>query len=295
MTASDDNIQRPTRGGGEALSDMVVEGDGQRLHLRTPLMMESLLNKDLIEQTWVSEELSILPEANLVHLGGLSILDRGRKAVFPLIEEIVSARQSHQIILGMGGGIRERHTYAICSELDLPTGAMAQLAGATNEQNAILIYNLLAKHNGIRLSRENFHKFPFYLATGAIPVIVDMPPYHFWEHPEEGKRIPQHRPDCGTYLISEVYSCRSCIFLKDVDGLYTADPRKFSDAELIPEISTSELLAMNLPDLPIERSLIDILHLARNSTEIRIVNGLVPGNLSRALAREDVGTRIYKG
>jgi len=94
-----------------------------------------------------------------------------------------------------------------------------------------------------------------------------MPPYHFWEHPQEGTRIPQHRPDCGSYLVSEVYSCRACIFLKDVDGLYTADPRKDPKAELIPEISTTELKELNLPDLPVERSLIDILHLARNTTE----------------------------
>lgn len=66
-------------------------------------------------------------------------------------------------------------------------------------------------------------------------------------------------------------------------------------ASIEPEISTSELLELNLPDLPIERSLIDILHLARNSTEVRIVNGQVPGNLTRALDGEAVGTRIYKG
>ena len=52
---------------------------------------------------------------------------------------------------------------------------------------------------------------------------------------------------------------------------------------------------MNLPDLPIERSLIDILHIARNSKEIRIVNGLVRGNLTKTLDGEAVGTRIYKG
>lgn len=291
--SDDPSVQNGASDG--TLTDLVFEGDKQRVHLNTPLMMESLMNKELIERTYIPREVAVLPEANLVHLGGISIMDRGKKVLFPLIEEIAEVRPRHQIILGVGGGIRERHTYAICSDLDLPTGALAQLAGATNEQNAIMVYNLLAKHDGIRLSRENFHKIPFYLSAGATPVTVDMPPYHFWEHPKEGTRLPQHRPDCGTYLVSEVYSCRSCIFLKDVDGLYTADPRKDPEAELIPEISTSELLEMNLPDLPIERSLIDILHIARNSREIRIVNGLVRGNLTKALDGEPVGTRIYQG
>jgi len=104
-----------------------------------------------------------------------------------------------------------------------------------------------------------------------------------------------HRPDSGTYLVAEVYSCRSCTFLKDVDGLYTADPRKDPGAKFIPRISTGELLAANLPDLPIERSVIEILHLARNRKEIRLINGLVAGNLTRALNDEDVGTLIYQG
>lgn len=270
-------------------------GQDGRFHVLNPLMRESLIDRNLIEGTYIPREVSILPDANLVHIGGLSILDRGREAVFPLIEEIATARKNHQIILGVGGGIRERHTYALCIDVGLPTGALAQLAGATNEQNAILLYNLLARHDGIRLSRENFHKLPYYLDLGATPVTVDMPPYHFWEHLTSSGRIPQHRPDTGSFLVAEVYSCKSITYLKDVDGLYTADPRKDPGAELIPEISTSELEARNLVDLPIERAVLEILGRARNATELRLVNGLVPGNLTRALDGEPVGTRIYQG
>lgn len=279
----------------ESFTEIVVEEGKRRVHLRTPLMMESLLDRSLIERTYIPREVPILPDANLVHLGGVSIIDRGRAALYPLIEEIAALRPRHKLILGVGGGIRERHTYAIAIDLGLPTGALAQLAGATCEQNAIMVFNLLARHCGIRLSRENFHKLPFYLDAGAIPVIVDMPPYHFWEHVARRGRIPIHRPDSGSYLVTEVYSCRSCIFLKDVDGLFTADPRKDPRAELIPRISTGELLAMNLPDLPIERSVLEILHLARNRKEIRLINGLVPGTLTRALDGEEIGTLIYQG
>src|SRR3972149_8957101 len=225
----------------ESLTEIVVEEGKVRVHLRTPLMRESLLDKSLIEQTYIPREVSVLPDANLVHLGGLSIIDRGRAALYPIIEEIAAIRPKHKIILGVGGGIRERHTYAIAIDLELPTGALAQRAGATGEQNAIMVYNLLAKHTGIRLSRENFHKLPFYLEAGSTPIIVDMPPYHFWEHVTKGGRIPTHRPDSGPYLVAEVYSCRSCTFLKDVDGLYTADPRKDPGAKFIPRISTGEL------------------------------------------------------
>jgi molybdenum storage protein len=50
---------------------------------------------------------------------------------------------------------------------------------------------------------------------------------------------------------------------------------------------------MGLPTLPIEPVLLDLLTRAKLARSVRIVNGLVPGNLSRALAGEPVGTVIY--
>lgn len=54
----------------EALTEIVVEQGRRRVHLRNPLMMESLLDKALIRQTYIPREVPILPGANLVHLGG---------------------------------------------------------------------------------------------------------------------------------------------------------------------------------------------------------------------------------
>ena len=51
---------------------------------------------------------------------------------------------------------------------------------------------------------------------------------------------------------------------------------------------------MNLTDLPIERAALEIMTVARNSKQLRIINGLVPGNLTRALSGEDVGTLIHQ-
>jgi molybdenum storage protein len=279
---------------GERGAEIVIEEGQVRVHVKSPLMMESLLDKGVIAETYLPREISILPDAHLVHLGGLSILDRGRDVLIPLVEEIVAARSAHKIVIGVGGGIRERHTFALAIDLGLPTGALAQLTGVMCKQNATMVYYLLARHGGVRIARENFHKLPFYLGSGGIPVIVDMPPYHLWEHVPKVGRIPKHRPDTGSYLVAEVYSCRSCIYLKDVDGLCTADPKKDPAAKLIPKISVRELLSLNLPDLPIEPAVLEILQVARNRKEIRIVNGLKPGTLTRALNGEDVGTLIYQ-
>ena len=81
--------------------------------------------------------------------------------------------------------------------------------------------------------------------------------------------------------------------MKDVDGLYTADPKTHPDAKFIPEIRASDLIGMQLPTLPIESAVLELLTRAKLAKSVRIVNGLVPGNLSRALAGDPVGTLIH--
>jgi molybdenum storage protein len=77
-----------------------------------------------------------------------------------------------------------------------------------------------------------------------------------------------------------------------VDGLYTADPKTHPDAVFIPEIRATDLIRTRLPTLPVEPVVLDLLTRAKLARSVRLVNGLVPGNLSRALAGEPVGTLI---
>ena len=90
-----------------------------------------------------------------------------------------------------------------------------------------------------------------------------------------------------------MFGARSVILVKDVDGLYTADPKTNPDATFIAEIGAAELIRMQLPTLPIEPVVLDLMTRAKLAKSIRIVNGLVPGNLTRALAGEPVGTLIH--
>jgi molybdenum storage protein len=87
---------------------------------------------------------------------------------------------------------------------------------------------------------------------------------------------------------------RRCILIKDEQGLYTADPKKDPAAQFIPDIEVNELLARDLEDLAVERSMLEALRDARSLREVFIVNGLEQGNITRAIAGEHVGTRIYK-
>src|ERR1051326_5339941 len=63
---------------------------------------------------------AVMPDVKVVKIGGQSIHDRGRAALFPILEEIVAARQQGiQLVLLAGGGTRGPHIYSIAPELEL--------------------------------------------------------------------------------------------------------------------------------------------------------------------------------
>src|SRR5262245_25040876 len=200
---------------------------------------------------------AMMPDVKVLKIGGQSIMDRGREAVFPILDEIVAAKDKHPMLLCTGGGTRARHIYAVASELELPTGLLAALGGYVARQNARMLQMLLAKHGGIYMMQDDFEKLPLYFKMGCLPIITGMPPFGYWEKPTKGGRIPEHRTDAGVFLTAEVLGVKRAIFVKDEDGLYTDDPKKNRAAELIKRIGAKTLLAMDLPDMVLERVVIE--------------------------------------
>lgn len=261
-------------------------------HVISKLMRESLVDKAVIAATEAPVR-AILPTLNVIQIGGLSIMDRGQEAVVPLLEEIVANQAEFTQVVGVGPGVRARHILSVGLDLGLPTGALATLAAKSAAQNAYMISCLLA-HSGFVYLEAPFivQLLPAMLAAARGAVFNGIPPYDLWEHPPALGKLPPHGSDAGCYLVGEVFGARSVIFLKDVDGLYTADPKSDADAEFIPEIRAAELIARQLPTLPIEPVVLELLTRAKLVGRIQIVNGLVPGNLTRALKGERVGTVI---
>jgi molybdenum storage protein len=239
------------------------------------------------------DEIRIMPFVNVIKIGGQSFMDRGRAAVYPLIDEIVANKPRHKMILGTGGGTRSRHVYSVAMDLGMPTGVIARLGSLISHQNAKILHMLLCKHGGVFVLRDSFEHLALYLQAGCIPIIEGMPPYEIYERPARGGRIPESRTDTGIYLLGEVLGARSVIFVKDEDGLYTDDPKKNPRADFIPRISVRELIARDLNDLLVERKVLELMQNARHVRQIQLINGLKPGNLTRALDGEHVGTIIY--
>jgi molybdenum storage protein len=263
-------------------------------HVPSGLMRESLIDKNVIART-ESPVSAILPDVNVIQIGGRSIMDRGRSALLPLLDEIVANQAQHRMIIGVGAGVRTRHIFSVGLDLGLPTGALAVLSAKDSAQNAYMVSCLLAKHGFVYLEAPFVVQLlPAMLAAARGAVFNGIPPYALWEHPPLLGKLPPHGSDAGSYLVGEVFGARSVIFLKDVDGLYTADPKADPKAEFIPQIRAQELIDRKFHTLPIEPAVLDLLTRARLAHSIRIVNGLTPGNLTRALKGESVGTLIQQ-
>ena len=261
-------------------------------HVTSSLMRESLVDKNVIART-ESAVSAILPDVNVVQIGGHSIMDRGRSALLPLLDEIVANQAEHRMIIGVGAGVRSRHIFSVGLDLGLPTGALAALSAKDSAQNAYMVSCLLAKHGFVYLEAPFVVQLlPAMLAAARGAVFNGIPPYSLWEHPPLVGKLPPHGSDAGSYLVGEVFGARSVILIKDVDGIYTADPKVNPSAEFIPEATAQEIIDRKLRTLPIEPVVLDLLTRAKLARSIRIINGLTPGNLTRALKGDPIGTLI---
>ena len=88
--------------------------------------------------------------------------------------------------------------------------------------------------------------------------------------------IPPYRTDAGCFLVAEQFGCKALIYVKDENGLYTANPKTSKGAAFIPRISVPEMNERGLQDSILEFQVLDLFASARYVREVQIVNGLVP-------------------
>jgi molybdenum storage protein len=138
------------------------------------------------------------------------------------------------------------------------------------------------------------HLLPLFIKTAPGVIFNGDPPFSLWEHPASLGRIPPHRTDAGSFLLAECFGCATLTVVKDVDGLYDADPKINSGARFIQDITVAELKERNLATLPFDRVLLDLLARARQVTRFQIINGLKPHLLEPALNGQLVGTIVRK-
>jgi molybdenum storage protein len=273
---------------------LVRDKDGKRLHVKSRLMGESLVSKTFIDGLDIAPQQRLYPDVAVMKIGGQSICDRGVKALPEILKEIVACREKHKMLITTGGGTRSRHIYTIGLEMGMPTGVIARFGSMISDQNALMVAILLSPWGGIKISHSDIVKLPTYFAEGIIPVMHGMPPYDYFAIKPPKGRIPIHRTDVGLVILADLIGSRRILFVKDEKGLYAEDPKKNPEAEFIPRIGARELLERDQDDLVIERPCLEIIQNSEVIEEVQIINGMVPGNITKALNGEHVGSIIYK-
>jgi molybdenum storage protein len=277
------------------------KGKTGRLHVESHLMGESLVSKKLLASTEAKEYFRMHPDINIIKIGGQSIMDRGAKALLPILDVLVEAKNKHKILLMTGGGSRARHVYSIGVDLGMPPGVLSKLGDKVSWQNAEMLAVLLSKKGGVKIGHgDNLEQLTMFCRLGYLPITYGIPPYGLFEHPPEIGSIPPHRTDCGAFLLAENIGARSLIYLKDEKGLYDQDPKKVpaskrNTLKFFDRISATALLKLDLDDLIVERPVLTFLQRAKCLKEFQIIDALRhPEHILDALAGKHVGTIIHQ-
>ena len=264
-------------------------------HVASPLARQTLLDTNLTRPVAGGRPIRLLPWLQVVKIGGRSIMDRGRDAILPLVDELRKLLPEHRLLILTGAGLRARHVYGVGLDLGLPVGSLAPLAASEAGQNGHMLAALLAAEGVSYIEHPTMaSQLAIHLSAARAVVGSAFPPYHHHEFPSS--RIPIHRADVGAFLIADALGAAGLTIVEDVDGIYDADPNDSGGkrAQLIRETSAADL-AKHQGTLPVDRALLDIMATARHLARVQLINGLVAGRLTAALRGEHVGTIIRTG
>ena len=112
-----------------------------------------------------------------------------------------------------------------------------------------------------------------------------------------GGTEPAHSTDAVSAILAEYIQADMLVNLTAVDGLYTKDPKKFDDAELIEEITASDMMEI-ISGNEVKAGTYEFIDttaiqmIKRSNLETVIANGNDPQNLIRAIKGEKIGTRV---
>jgi molybdenum storage protein len=264
-------------------------------HVASPLARQTLLDGDLTRPVAGGRPIRLLPWVQVVKIGGCSIMDRGRDAILPIVDEIRKLLPEHRLLILTGAGIRARHVYSVGLDLGLPVGSLAPLAASEAGQNGHMLAALLASEGVSYVEHGTIaNQLAIHLSAARAVVGSAFPPYHHHEFPHS--RIPMHRADTGAFLLADALGAAGLTIVEDVDGVYTVDPKGSGgkQAQLIRETLAADL-AKSQGTLPLDHALLEVMATARHIERVQVVNGLVPGRLTAALRGEHVGTIIRTG
>ena len=188
----------------------------------------------------------------------------------------------HELFVVVGGGKPARDYINIVRDLGVGEAQCDDIGIEVTRINAKLLLSALGDAAYQKVP-HNFGEALEYSASGKIIVM--------------GGTEPAHSTDAVSAILAEYINADKLINLTSVDGMYTKDPNKFDDAELVSEITASDLLDF-LSDKDVKAGTYEFFDttavqmIKRSNLETVITNGFNPENLIKAVNGENIGTRV---
>ncbi|AMK14924.1 UMP kinase [Methanobrevibacter olleyae] len=216
-------------------------------------------------------------------IGGSILLQDYNAERFKEYAEILKElSEEHEIFVVVGGGKPARDYITAVRNLGAGEAKCDDIGIEVTRLNAKLL--LLALGNtAYQKVPHNFGEALEYSASGKIIVM--------------GGTEPAHSTDAVSAILAEYVQADLLINLTSVDGMYTKDPRKYDDAELIEEITATDMIEF-IKGNDVKAGTYEFFDMTaiqmikRSNLETVIANGNKPQNLVKAIKGEKIGTRV---
>lgn len=203
-----------------------------------------------------------------------------------ICEELVQAWRITQTAVVIGGGNIFRGADASLHGMDRVTADYAGMLATVI--NSLVLQSIL-ESMGVQTRVQT----AFEIRAIAEPYIRRRAIRHL----EKGRLVifsggtgrPYFSTDTTAALLATEIQADILLKATKVDGIYTSDPRKDGNAQLIKSITYREVLERDLRILDSEAITIT----RDNRIPIRVFNLKPPGNLVRVLQGEDVGSLVH--
>ncbi|MGC8948374.1 MAG: UMP kinase [Thermoprotei archaeon] len=219
----------------------------------------------------------------VVKLGGHLLNKDNTLRVQEYVDIFYNLIQNEPTHLVIGGGPIARLYIQEGRRLGLTEAHLDQLAIEVTWLNALLFQYALSMKNIYSKLTKTFSEMIDAINENKIIIA--------------GGLMPGQSTTAVATLLAELTKSRLLIYATDVDGIYTKDPKKHSDAKLLKSITIDDLIHImeeeraeagtyKLFDPP------SLKIIKRSKLTVRVINGTQPENIIRAAKGEDIGTLV---
>ena len=216
-------------------------------------------------------------------IGGSILIQEFDSKKFKEYAEILkSISEDNELFVVVGGGKPAREYIKVVRDLNCGEAKCDDIGIEVTRINAKLLLSAL-EDVAYQKVPHNFQEALEYSATGKIVVM--------------GGTEPAHSTDAVAAILAEYVKADILVNLTSVDGMYTKDPNKFNDAELISEITASDMMEF-IKGNDVKAGTYEFFDMTaiqmikRSSLETVICNGNKHENLKKAINGEKIGTRV---